>query len=205
MTIWNAALTLFLIMDPLGNLPIFMAILKSVPPARQRLVLIRELLIALGVMLVFLFAGEWLLDFMHLQADTVSIAGGMVMFIIALRMIFPERNTPLAEGDEDDDSGEPFIVPLAIPLIAGPSLLAALILLSNRQPEMLLEWTIAAVGVWLVSSVILLSAPFILRVAGKRALMACERLMGIILIVIAVQMLLDGLTHYLVENLNQVS
>lgn len=204
MTIWNAVLTLFLIMDPLGNLPIFMAILKGVAPERQRVVLIRELLIALGVMLVFLFAGDWLLDVMQLQADTVSIAGGMVMFIIALRMIFPERNSPLVEPDDGDGSGEPFIVPLAIPLIAGPSLLAALILLSNRQPEMLTEWALATVGVWFVSSVILMGAPAIMRVMGKRGLVACERLMGIILVIISVQMLLDGLVHYLTISLQNV-
>ncbi len=194
MEIWSAAITLFLIMDPLGNLPVFMSILKNVPIERQRKILIRELLIALFVMLLFLFAGQIILDVMHLKTEAVSISGGIILFIIALRMIFPSPTKP---SDEDALQHEPLIVPLAIPLIAGPSLLASLMLLANRQPDMTMEWTMAAIGAWTVSSLILLSAPRIFKVLGERGLMACERLMGMILIMLSVQMLLDGFVDYL--------
>ncbi|CAM3490044.1 YhgN family NAAT transporter [Parendozoicomonas haliclonae] len=192
MEIWSAAITLFLIMDPLGNLPVFMSILKNVPEERQKAVLIRELLIALFVMIVFLFAGQTILNFMNLRTEAVSISGGIILFIIAIRMIFP---VPMKPG-EDAPSEEPFIVPLAIPLIAGPSLLASLMLLSNRQPDMTLQWTGAAIGAWAVSSLILLSGPRIFKLLGKRGLMACERLMGMILVMLSVQMLLDGFANY---------
>ena len=117
-----ATVLLFLIMDPLGNLPIFMSVLKHLEPKRRRVVLIRELLIALILMLIFLFAGEKILAFLNLRTETVSISGGIILFLIAIKMIFPtpESNvTGLSAGEE------PFLVPLAIPLVAGPSILAA--------------------------------------------------------------------------------
>ncbi len=193
MEIWSAAITLFLIMDPLGNLPIFMSILKNIPAKRQKHIIIRELLIALFVMMLFLFGGQGILDFMNLRTETVSISGGIILFIIAIRMIFP---SPKTQSNTEKTSEEPFIVPLAIPLIAGPSLLASLMLLANRKPDMNLSWAMAAVGAWAVSSFILLSAPRIFRVLGERGLMACERLMGMILVMLSVQMLLDGLARY---------
>ena len=194
MEIWSAALTLFLIMDPLGNLPVFMSILKGVPEQRRRQVLIRELLIALVIMMIFLFSGEAILKVMHLKTETVSISGGIILFIIGIRMIFPSRNN--AHNDEPLKE-EPFIVPLATPLVAGPSLLAALMLLANRQPDMTFEWTIAAIGAWVASSAILMSCGRLYKLLGDRGLMAIERLMGMILVMLSVQMLLDGLVQYL--------
>ncbi|WP_281645355.1 YhgN family NAAT transporter [Parendozoicomonas sp. Alg238-R29] len=192
MEIWSAALTLFLIMDPLGNLPVFMSILKSVPEERRSKVLLRELLIALFIMMLFLFAGQAILDVMHLKAEAVSISGGIILFIIAIRMIFPSDNG----SHNDTPKQEPFIVPLATPLVAGPSLLASLMLLANRQPDMLADWTIATFGAWLVSSAILMFCKPLYKILGDRGLMAIERLMGMILVMLAVQMLLDGLVQY---------
>ena len=188
MEVWSAALTLFLIMDPLGNLPVFMSILKTVPEERRNKVLIRELLIALFIMLLFLYAGQSILSTMGLAPEAVSISGGIILFIIAIRMIFPPANGP----KDDELQHEPFIVPLATPLVAGPSLLASLMLLVNRHPEMLTEWTFAALGAWLASAVILMFCKPLYKVIGERGLMALERLMGMILVMLAVQMLLDG-------------
>ncbi|MGS0728905.1 MarC family protein, partial [Shewanella sp. 0m-11] len=137
MDTFSAAVMLFLIMDPLGNLPIFASILRHIEPKKRRGVLIRELLFALVIMMLFLFAGEAILNFLNLRTESVSIAGGIILFLIAIRMIFPQPGgvVGLAAGEE------PFIVPMAIPLMAGPSVLAALILLAHTDNERMLDWT----------------------------------------------------------------
>jgi multiple antibiotic resistance protein len=139
MDILSAATLLFLIMDPLGNLPIFLSILKHIDAKRRRVVLIREMLFALAILMLFLFAGQSIMDFLHVQPETLSISGGIILFIIAIKMIFPSAGsiTGLAAGEE------PFIVPLAIPLIAGPTVIATLLLLSSQNPTQLLELSAA--------------------------------------------------------------
>ncbi|HSG02421.1 MAG TPA: YhgN family NAAT transporter [Marinobacterium sp.] len=189
MDTYAAAVTLFLIMDPLGNIPLFLSILSQVPEHRRRLVLVRELLIALGLMLIFLFSGPKLLQVLGLSTEAVSISGGIILMIIAIRMIFPSRGGPM--GDEGDDS-EPLIVPLATPMIAGPSILATLVLLAESQPERSAEWLYALLAAWAISAVILMSSQSFYRILGKRGLKAVERLMGMILISISVQMLING-------------
>ncbi len=192
MDFFAAAVTLFLIMDPLGNMPVFISILKHLPAKRRRIILIRELLLALGIMLLFLFGGEVVLNFLGLRQESVSIAGGIILFLIAIKMIFPRPGgvTGLAVGEE------PFLVPMAIPLMAGPSILAALILLSNQAPDQIGMLTIALVGAWAVNAVILMFSEVLMKVMGERGLVAMERLMGMILVMIAVQMFLDGIAHY---------
>ena len=190
MDTYAAAVTLFLIMDPLGNIPLFLSILSQVPESRRRLVLVRELLIALGLMLIFLFSGPSLLKVLGLSTEAVSISGGIILMIIAIRMIFPSRGGPM--GDDMDDS-EPLIVPLATPMIAGPSILATLVLLAESQPERSVEWLYALLTAWGISAVILLSSQSFYRILGKRGLKAIERLMGMILISISVQMLINGI------------
>jgi multiple antibiotic resistance protein len=183
----SAVVTLFLVMDPLGNVPVFLSVLKAVDPERRRAVLLRELAFAYLVLLAFLFAGSSLLRFLGLQPEAVSIAGGIVLFLIALRMIFPGEGT--LSGEPLD--GEPFVVPLAIPLIAGPSALATVLLLSrttSSPPLLIVAVTIA----WLVTGAILLSSTFLYRILGKRGLTAMERLMGMLLVMLAVQMLING-------------
>jgi len=186
---FSVALTLFLIIDPLGNIPIFMSVLRPIPANRRRFVLIRELLISLALMLIFLWAGSYLLDALKLSPEAVAISGGIILLIIAIRMIFPSRGGIM--GDEVANE-EPFIVPLATPLIAGPSVLATLVLLSENNPERNIDWTLALVGAWLVSSVIFLSSDLLYKVLGTKGLKAIERLMGMLLISIAIQMLLDA-------------
>ena len=196
MDIVQAAITFLIILDPLGNLPIFASILRHIEPARRRRVLLRELVVALVIMLLFLYSGDSLLQFLNLRQEAVSIAGGIVLFVIAMRMIFPQPGgvTGIAAGEE------PFIVPMAVPLMAGPSILASLILIANQAPERMLDWTLALVLAWLVSAAVLMFYSQFHRVLGDRGLKAVERLMGMILIMIAVQMFLDGLAQYLHLN-----
>ena len=193
MTILSAALLLFLILDPLGNVPVFLSVLKPLPPHRQRVVLVRELLIALAVLMAFLWGGKYALDLMHLRQESVAIAGGIVLFLIGIRMIFPRPEGLLGELPD----GEPFIVPLAIPLIAGPSGMAAVMLMGSNEPHRLGEWSLALLLAWAATAAILLCAPLLFRLLGRRALSAVERLMGMLLVAISVQMLLDGLSAYL--------
>ena len=194
MDILSAGLTLLLIMDPLGNIPVFLSVLKKVEnESRKRKILIRELVIALIVMLVFLFVGQYFLKWLNLSQEAVQIAGGIVLFLIALRMIFPTEKGVMGDLPE----GEPFIVPLAVPLLAGPSTLAMLILLARSQPDRIFDWLIAVLGAWGVTSLIILSSTSFHKILGNRGLMAVEKLMGMVLVAISVQMLIDGITTYL--------
>ena len=193
MTTLSAALMLFLIMDSIGNVPVFLALLKSLVPARRRVVLARELLIALAVLFAFLFGGAYILAALQLKQESVSIAGGIILFLIGLRMIFPTAEGVFGEVPH----GEPFIVPMAIPSIAGPSTMAALMLLTNRHPDRSVDWSIALLIAWSASAVVLFSATALYRVLGERALSAIERLMGMLLVALSVQMFLDGLAVYL--------
>lgn len=193
MDTWSAALLLFLIMDPLGNIPLFLTLLKDLPAARRRLVLARELLIALATLFGFLFAGKFILDLLSLKQEAVSIAGGIILFLIGIKMIFPARESMF--GDSPD--GEPFIVPLAIPLIAGPSTMAVLLLLGGQDPDRALDWSIALLLAWAATAGILFSSTALYRWLGIRVLTAMERLMGMLLVAISVQMLLDGLARFL--------
>ncbi len=193
MDIITAAVMLFLIMDPVGNLPVFLSILRHLPAERRRKVMIRELLISLVVLLLFLFAGQEILNLLNLKQEAVSISGGIVLFLIAIRMIFPSEGgvTGLPEGEE------PLIVPMAIPMIAGPSILAALLLLAHQYPHQMTDWTLALLLAWSASSIILMFYEQINRMLGDRVLQALERLMGMLLVMISVQMLLDGALKYL--------
>ena len=193
MTTLSAALLLFLILDPLGNIPVFLGLLKTVEAHRRRIVLARELLIALGVLLAFMWGGKYVLAAMHLREESVSIAGGIVLFLIGLKMIFPRGEAMF--GDAPD--GEPFIVPMAIPLVAGPSGMAAVMLLASQDPGRMGDWTLALVLAWLGTAVLLFSATSLYKVLGMRVLVAVERLMGMLLVAISVQMLLDGVATYL--------
>jgi len=190
----SAAVTLFLVMDPLGNLPIFLSILKNVEEKRRRGIILRELFIALGVLTLFLFFGQQLLNFLHLEQESVTISGGIVLFIIGIRMVFPSKHNALMGKNPDE---EPFIVPLAIPLIAGPSTIATLILMVNSNPEQVLDFGVALVAAWGVAAIILLSAPFLFKILRNRGLAAIERLMGMLLIMIAVQMFINGIKSIL--------
>jgi MarC family membrane protein len=192
MKIFFNAITLLLIMDPLGNIPPFLSALKRVEAERRRKILLREILIAYVVLLAFLFAGRYVLRVLSLQEETISIAGGIVLFLIALRMIFPR-----ADGPTDTFDGEPFIVPLAIPLIAGPSTLASLLLLQQSSQNSTFQLLVALTLAWSVTAIILLSSTILYRLLKERGLIAIERLMGMILVMLAVQMFINGLAKFI--------
>lgn len=196
MDIFSTAVLLFLIMDPLGNLPIFISVLKHVPEERRTRILVRELLIALLILIIFLFIGDNMLTLLSLEQEAVSIAGGIILFIIALKMIFPPGRGGGVMGDSAD--GEPFIVPMATPLIAGPSILATLILLGNQHPGEEVALIVAVLLAWFVSAAILIFSNRIMKLLGSRGVYAIERLMGMILIMLSVQMLINGISSYLV-------
>jgi MarC family membrane protein len=193
MTTLSAALLLFLILDPLGNIPVFLGLLKPLPAHRRRVVLARELLIALAVLFIFLWGGQYLLELMHLRQESVAIAGGIVLFLIGLKMIFPSAEGMFGEVPD----GEPFIVPMAIPLVAGPSGMAAVMLLAAQEPGRMGDWSLALVLAWGGTAILLFSATYLYKVLGMRVLMAVERLMGMLLVALSVQMLLDGVAAYL--------
>ena len=195
METWSVAITLFLIMDPLGNIPVFLSVLKQVAPERRRWVLARELVIALAIMVVFLFIGPALLKTLSLSREAVSIGGALVLLIIAVRMIFPSRGGVM--GTSEDDDGEPLVVPLAVPMIAGPSVLATLVLVTETDPERNIDWMIALGSAWLAVAVILMGSQLLYRVLGTRGLKAIERLMGMILVSISVQMFLNGIQSFM--------
>ena len=193
MDMLSIALTLFLIMDPFGNIPVFMSILETVPAHRRRRVLVRELVLALAIMVGFIFGGQYALSLLGLRQESISIAGGIILFLIALRMVFPGRD---GLGDTHLE-GEPLLVPLAVPLIAGPSLLAVLLLFATAEPQRLLAILAAAFIAWVATFLVLLSSTFLIRFLTRRGLIAVERLMGMILMALAIQLFLDGVAKYL--------
>ncbi|QCI25076.1 YhgN family NAAT transporter [Buchnera aphidicola (Rhopalosiphum padi)] len=185
----STTILLILIMDPLGNLPIFMTILKNLDAKRRRIVVIREMIIALVVMLIFLFVGEKILTILNLKTETVSISGGIILFLIAIKMIFPSDDNN--SGTSSDE--EPFLVPLAIPLVAGPSLLATLMLLSHQYLHHMSYLVGSLLIAWFFTIIILLLSGLFLKLFGDKGVNALERLMGLILIMLSTQMFLDGI------------
>jgi len=195
LTTLSAGILLFLIMDPLGNIPLFLGQLRQVAPERRRRVLVRELIIALVVLFAFLFGGRYVLGALQLRQESVSIAGGIVLFLIGVKMIFPPRDGNMFG---DPAAGvEPFIVPMAIPGVAGPSAMAALMLMTNSQPGRTADWSMALFAAWLATALILLSSTVLFRILGNSVLTALERLMGMLLVALSVQMSLDGIVLYI--------
>lgn len=193
-TFWSATILLILITDPVGNIPIFANALKHVAPQRRPWVILREILIAFALLLTFMFVGDNFLRLMNLSELSLQIGGGVILFLIALRMVFPPP--ALAESEQ---IVEPLIVPLAIPAIAGPSALATVLLLVSQQPDKRLEWIGALCVTMTVSAVVLLSAERIQRVIGHRPVVAVERLMGLVLVSVSIEMLLRGIKAFVLQ------
>jgi len=196
MDIASAAIILILVLDPFGNIPLVLSALGRVEEARRRHVIMRECAIAYAVLLAFLFLGRPLLELMRLSEIAIGLAGGIILFIIAMRMVFRHPEGPLGDSGGEGEDREPFIVPLAIPAIAGPSALATVIVMTSREPGRWPEWMAAITIAVAVSVIVLLLAARISHAVGKRGVNAMERLMGLILTAIAVEMLLHGITDY---------
>ena len=189
----SAIILLLLVVDPFGNVPLVNAMLADVPIARRRRVIVRECFIAFVLLAAFMAFGPEILAVMHLSETSLSIAGGVILFMIAIRMVFahPEGAFGLQQG-----RGEPLIVPLAIPLIAGPSALATVMLLASREPRelgMLAAALVVALG---ITTAVLLAGERLQRWMGDRGMQAMARLMGLILTAIAVEMLLGGIRAF---------
>lgn len=195
MNIVSAIALLFLVLDPVGNIPVFLTVLKNVEGRRHTRIILRELCFALGVLIIFLFSGSPILRILSITEPSLSIAGGIIIFLIAIKMIFPVPEGIFGKIPE----GEPFIVPLAIPLIAGPSAITTLLLLISREPSRWLEWLVALFCAWLLSGVILLASAPLHRFLGERVLIAVERIMGMLLTTVAVQMFLSGLKQVILQ------
>lgn len=194
-TFLSATILLVLITDPIGNIPIFANALRHVAPERRVRVILREISIAFLLLLTFMFVGEGFLRVMNLSELALQIGGGVILFLIALRMVFP----PPAGATEDEPTAEPLIVPLAVPAIAGPSALATVLLLVSQQPGQRMEWIGALCVTMAISATVLVSAERVLRVIGTRLVVAVERLMGLVLVSVAVEMLLRGIKTFVVQ------
>jgi len=198
MKLVSAILTLFLVMDPIGNVPVFMSYLKDVKEGRRARVVARESVFALLILLSFLFFGPALMSVLGIAKESLYISGGVLLFLISVGMIFPGSGH-LGMLTDDATEGEPFIVPLAVPLVAGPSSMATIMIFAS-QPESLWLWVEALVAAWALTAAILMLAPGFSRILGPRGLRACERLMGMVLTVLAVQMFLDGVGYFLAHK-----
>ncbi len=196
-TFVSAFILLLLVLDPFGSLPIFISVMKGVPPERKRWVAIREVVLAFAALAAFMFAGESFLKLMHLSERSLEVAGGVILLMIAIRMIFGSGESIYASESER----EPFIFPLAVPLMAGPSAMATVLLLASRQPDRMAEWVGALSCAMLVSGVVLLAADRIRRLLGDSVVSALEKLMGLVLTAIAVEMILAGLKRYFIGDL----
>ena len=196
MELLSAILTLFLVMDPIGNVPFFVSAFKDVEQSRRIWVVARECIIALLVLLVFLFFGPALMLLLGIGQASLHISGGVVLFIISVGIIFPSQSHLGSLSDKELEN-EPFIVPLAIPFIAGPSTMATIMILGSRKPDQ--PWLLAGVLVaaWILTATILMLSAPLSRILGRHGLKASERLMGMILAVVAVQMFLDGIRLFL--------
>jgi multiple antibiotic resistance protein len=188
-TVLAAIFLLIIIMDPIGNVPVFLSILKNIPLERRKKIIIRELIIAFAILLFFMFVGRFLLQLLQIEQSSLGIAGGIILFIIAIRMIFPGTKPMFTHNEES----EPLIVPLAIPMLAGPSAIAAVVLFMAQEPSRWIEWIFVVFVASLISGIILLSSEALGSKLGNRALTAIERLMGIFLIMVSVDFILDGI------------
>ncbi len=191
----SALVLLLLVLDPLGGLPVYITIMRGVAPARRRWVAVREVGIAFAVLFAFMFFGDAFLRVMRLSERSLEVAGGVILLMVAIRMIFTSGTS--AYGMEE--GREPLIFPLAVPLLAGPSAMATVLLLASRQPGLLVEWVAALAVAMLISGAVLLSAGHIRRLLGDSVVSALEKLMGLVLTAIAVEMILAGLKRYFFE------
>ncbi len=195
MSLLSAVLLLLIILDPIGNVPVFITTLERVAPERRMRVIARECLIAYVVLMIFALAGNHFMGWMHLSDYSMGIAGGFILFIIAFRMIFRRPDGVFGESTGAD----PFIFPMAIPLFAGPSAIAFVLLLTSKAPDRLLEWVVAISIAAAISTTIICLGSSLIRFIGKRGMMAMETLLGLLLTVVATQMLLDGIAVYVLH------
>lgn len=191
MTLFTLAVTLFLIMDPIGNISPFLKVLHGLEPKKQRMIVIREMGIALAIMLLFSVIGEYIFDILEISLTTVRIASGTILFLFALKVLFMAPDNPRSNLP----GGEPFVTPLAIPLIAGPALLATVMLFAKLEESYIFMW-LSILLAWSCALAVLLMGPRLQRLLGVNGLLACEKLMGMILMMLAIQRFLEGVGQF---------
>ena len=196
-TFLSALVLLLLVLDPLGSLPVFISVMRNVAPERRARVALRESALAFAALVFFMLTGQWFLSLMRLSERSLEVAGGVILLIIAMRMIFASGGEIYAA---DGQEREPLIFPLAVPLLAGPSAMATVLLLASRQPERLLAWIGALTVAMLFSAAVLIGADRIRKWIGSSMVSAIEKLMGLVLTAIAVEMILAGLKRYFFES-----
>lgn len=193
----STVILLFIVIDPVGLAPMIQGMLKKYSPAQQKAILTRELVFALSLLLLFFFSGKFLLNLLGLEPSTLSISGGILLFLVALGMVFPAKDM-LSSSGRANGKDEPFIVPIAMPLMAGPSSLSIIMLHASQTPDSISQMTYAGsiVTAWFLSGMVLFIAQKFLRLLGEKGTIALERMMGMVLIMISVQMFMNGLAGY---------
>ncbi len=186
--LFHMSFLFLIVMDPLGNVPIFVGVLKAFDPERQRRIILRELLIALGIMVVFLFFGQGFFTLLNVTPYSLQIAGGIILFMIAIRMIF--ANPGERKGGRITE--DPLIVPLAVPAVAGPAILATMTLYGGSGANKLLILSALLIA-WLCLLPTLIFSPHLKKLLGENGIVAAERLFGYIVILVSTQMALNGL------------
>ncbi|CAH0352607.1 MarC family protein [Aquabacterium sp. CECT 9606] len=198
-TITSAFILLLLVLDPFGTLPIFISVMRGVAPQRRVWVALREACMAFGVLLAFMLGGRTFLALMRLSERSLEVAGGVILLLLSIRIIFASGRRLFDEeaAPSSTESGrEPFLFPIAVPLLAGPSAMATVLLLASRQPAQLAEWIAALAAAVGVCAVVLLASQPLHRWLGESVVTAIEKLMGLVLCAIAVEMILAGIKHY---------
>ena len=190
----STLILLLLVMDPIGNVPLTQVVLQNIEPHRRRKIILREMFFAIGVLIGALFMGPWLMKMLGLENIVLQLAGGIVLFLIAIHMIFPNEKS-LAQPEDT----EPMFVPIAVPLVAGPSAIATLLLLSSQHPNHMIEVLLALLTAWAITAIILVNSTRLSEWLGKKVLRAVERLMGMVLIMVATQMFLSGVRIFIRE------
>ncbi len=189
-SIISTAILLFFILDPFGNVPLLLSILKNIDKEKHHFIIIRETFIGLIILLVFLFFGEEFLSIFHLETHSITIAGAIIFFIISLKMIFPDATTELFSSKKGED---PLVVPIAMPMISGPAAIATLLVLSKTNPNETSNLFLSLLLAWFLSSLVLFFSPLLYKVFKTKGLNALERLMGMLLLIMSVQMFVDGI------------
>ncbi len=190
MDIISTAILLLFILDPFGNVPLLLSVLKNVEDTKKMPIIIRELLIGLAILILFLFFGEKILDIFGLEQQAITIAGGIIFFIISLKMIFPDPNSKgiFTTNNEDDL----LIVPIAMPMISGPGAIATVILLAKSHPNQIGSVLASILLAWAITSIILILSPQLSKILKQKGLTAMERLMGMLLLMMSVEMFIKG-------------
>ena len=188
----SSVITLALVMDGFGNIPLFIAALKKVAPERRKIVLVRELSIAMLIMVLFLFCGKWFLQAFGIHSYSLSIAGGIILFLISIDLVFGKGG---GESSKNEINGEPFVVPLAIPLVAGPAALSLVLIIAAQHSNKFITLG-AVICASIINSIILMASFPLSKLLGQRGLAAIERLSGMILILMSVDMVLGGIAEF---------